>query len=96
MVVAGFGNGLAFPITVLIVQRNTPDHLRGRAFTVIISVHNAVLGLAMVTAGALTDSIGPRWVYVLAAGLLVLGGATAFALFRREQPAAAVGSEPAT
>jgi MFS family permease len=96
MVLAGFGNGLTFPITVLIVQRNTPDHLRGRAFTVIISVHNAVLGLAMVTAGALTDSIGPRWVYVLAAGLLLLGGATAFALFRREQPAAAVGSEPAT
>ena len=37
MVVAGFGNGLTFPMTVLIVQRYTEDRLRGRAFTLIIS-----------------------------------------------------------
>ena len=49
---------------------------------VIISGHNAVLGLAMVGAGALTASAGPRWVYVFASALLALGGATAFALFR--------------
>ena len=41
MVVAGFGNGLTFPMTVLIVQRYTADRLRGRAFTLIISAHNA-------------------------------------------------------
>src|SRR6478736_1987591 len=41
MVVAGVGNGLTFPMTVVIVQRNTSDQLRGRAFTMIISVHNA-------------------------------------------------------
>ena len=82
MVLAGLGNGLTFPMTVLIVQRGTSDSLRGRAFTVIISGHNAVLGLAMVGAGALTASAGPRWVYVFASALLALGGATAFALFR--------------
>ena len=96
MVLAGFGNGLTFPMTVLIVQQNTSDKLRGRAFTVIISVHNAVLGLAMVGAGALTGSAGPRWVYVVAAALLLLGSATAFALFRAAGAPAAVGGDPAT
>ena len=44
MVVAGFGNGLTFPMTVLIVQRYTADRLRGRAFTLIISAHNCCSG----------------------------------------------------
>ena len=67
MTLTGFGNGLAFPMTVLIVQRYTSDRLRGRAFTVIISVHSALLGLAMVAAGALTEVVGARWTYAAAA-----------------------------
>src|SRR5581483_9851132 len=35
MVLSGFGNGLTFPMTVVIVQRYVSDRLRGRAFTVI-------------------------------------------------------------
>jgi MFS family permease len=93
MVIAGLGNGLAFPLTVLIVQRNAPDNLRGRVFTVIISAHNAVLGVAMVAAGALTELAGPRWVYGLAAALLVVASATAFVLFRVRPVSGAV--EPA-
>jgi MFS family permease len=93
MVIAGLGNGLAFPLTVLIVQRNAPDNLRGRVFTVIISAHNAVLGVAMVTAGALTELAGPRWVYGLAAALLVVASATAFVIFRVRPVSGAV--EPA-
>jgi MFS family permease len=91
MVLAGVGNGLAFPLTVVIVQRNSTDLLRGRIFTVIISAHNAVLGVSMVTAGALTEVAGPRWTYGLASALLVLASVTAFALFRaaRVLPAAA-------
>jgi MFS family permease len=85
MVLAGFGNGLAFPLTVVIVQRNSSDLLRGRIFTVIISAHNAVLGISMVTAGALTEIAGPRWTYGLAAALLVVASATAFVLFRARQ-----------
>jgi MFS family permease len=96
MVVAGFGNGLTFPMTVVIVQRNTSDRVRGRAFTVIISVHNAVLGLAMISAGALVANVGARVTYVLAAGALLLGAATAFALFRTAAAPAAIGDEPAT
>lgn len=82
MVLAGLGNGIAFPMTVLIVQRSTSDALRGRAFTVIISVHNALLGLAMLAAGELSGSVGARWTYGIASAFLLAGGATAFALSR--------------
>ncbi len=94
MVLCGFGNGLTFPMTVVIVQRYTSDRLRGRAFTVIISVHNALLGLAMVASGALIASAGPRWTYGLAAGLVALGGLTAYVLLRgaSTEPALAGGS----
>lgn len=95
MVVSGFGNGLAFPLTVVIVQRSASDHLRGRVFTVIISAHNAVLGAAMVSAGALTAGIGPRWTYGIGACSLALGSVTAFALLRGVRTPAAVAEEPA-
>jgi len=94
MVLAGLGNGLAFPLTVVIVQRNAPDSLRGRVFTVIISAHNAVLGVGMVTAGALTQLAGPRWTYGLASALLVLGSATAFVLFRARRVPLTVADDP--
>ena len=95
MVVSGFGNGLAFPLTVVIVQRSTSDQLRGRVFTVIISAHNAVLGAAMVAAGALTEGIGPRWTYLIAAGSLACGSVTAFALLRGVRTPVAVADEQA-
>jgi MFS family permease len=82
MVLAGFGNGLGFPMTVLIVQRFTSDRLRGRAFTLIISAHNALLGTSLVAAGALTDLVGARWTYGIASALLTSGSVTAFVLFR--------------
>jgi MFS family permease len=82
MVLAGFGNGLTFPMTVVIVQQSTSDAVRGRAFTVIISIHNALLGLAMLAAGELAASVGARWTYGLASAFLVSGAATAFALSR--------------
>ncbi len=58
MALSGFGNGVTFPMTVLIVQEHTVDRLRGRAFTLIISAHNALLGFAMLAAGALTTAVG--------------------------------------
>lgn len=95
MVLSGFGNGLAFPLTVVIVQRHTSDLLRGRAFTVIISVHNAILGVAMVSAGALTTAAGPRWTYVLAAAFIAAASATAFVFLHRVRAQAAVADERA-
>ena len=75
MVVAGFGNGLTFPMTVLIVQRYTADRLRGRAFTLIISAHNAAARDRDGRRRARSPrSSGARWTYVVAAALLGAGG----------------------
>ena len=95
MVLAGFGNGLAFPMTVLIVQQHTSDRLRGRAFTVIISAHNALLGIAMILAGALTNATGARWTYAIAGTLTAAGGVTAYMLARGVAPPPGVAAEPA-
>lgn len=91
MVLAGVGNGLAFPMTIVIVQRSTPDRMRGRTFTVIMSVHNALQGLAMIAAALLVEEEGGRWAFVLAAALTVAGGAVAYVLSRgvRREPALA-------
>ena len=93
MIVTGFGNGLAFPLTVVIIQRSTLDRIRGRVFTVIISVHNALLGIAFAAAGALTNDYGARWVYGAAAGLIFAGGAAAAVLTRGRHAELALGQE---
>ena len=71
MTMTGFGNGLSFPMTILIVQRYTSDRLRGRAFTVIISVQTAFLGLAQASSAPLTAAVGARWTYIVAAAFTV-------------------------
>jgi MFS family permease len=81
MVVCGFGNGLAFPATVVIVQQGAPDRIRGRVFSVIISLHSAILGVAFAVGGALTEDYGARWVYGAAAAL-IFGGSVSAAVLR--------------
>jgi MFS family permease len=93
MVLTGFGNGLAFPLTVLIIQRNTSDALRGRAFTVVISIHTALLGLAMLASGALTAAVGARWTYGAAGACAVASALTVLALQRGAPTRAALPSE---
>jgi MFS family permease len=56
--------------------------LRGRAFTVIMSVNFAVLGLAMAVAGPLTDAVGARWVWGAAALLAGIASVTGFLMTR--------------
>jgi MFS family permease len=80
MVVCGFGNGLAFPFTVLIVQQNAADRIRGRVFSVIISGHYAILGVSFAVGGALTQDFGARWVYGAAAAMIFGGSLSAAAL----------------
>jgi MFS family permease len=78
----GLGNGVASVCNPVLVQRGAPDEIRGRVFTVIISVNSAVLGLAMAVAGPLTDAIGPRWVWGLTAGAYALAAAVGLVLAR--------------
>jgi MFS family permease len=79
-VLAGLGNGTAVVCNSVLVQRGAPDAIRGRVFTVIMSVNYAVYGLGFVIAGPLTDSVGPRWVFG-GVGVVVAGASlVAYAL----------------
>jgi Na+/melibiose symporter-like transporter len=82
IIVAGAGNGVAVIANALLVQRGAPDRLRGRAFSVVMSVGYAVLGLGMIAAGPLTNAIGARGVWGIAAGLTAVGALAAFVLVR--------------
>jgi len=95
MTLAGFGQGLAFPMTILIIQRYTSDRLRGRAFTVVISVHSALLAVAMVASGAITEIGSPRWTYAVAAACSAGSVFVVIALLRGVSPRAAVTREVA-
>jgi MFS family permease len=83
VVVFGFGNGAAVVCNALIVQRGAPDHVRGRAFTLIMSSNYALLGLGMAAAGPLTDLVGARWIWGGAAVLAGFAALLGFALTRR-------------
>jgi MFS family permease len=80
--VAGGGNGVAVICNALLVQRGAPDRLRGRAFTVVMSVGYAVLGLGMVAAGPLTNEFGARAVWSVAAVLFALASVVGLLLVR--------------
>jgi MFS family permease len=82
VVLAGVGNGVAVVANAVLVQRGAPDHLRGRVFTIVMSAGYAVLGLGMVAAGFLTDLLGARAVWALAAGLLAAGAGAGWLLLR--------------
>jgi len=81
-VLAGIGNGIAVVCNSLLVQRGAPDAIRGRVFTVIMSVNYAVYGLGFVIAGPLTDAVGPRWVFFGVGVVLAFASFVAFALSR--------------
>jgi MFS family permease len=82
MVVSGFGNGAAVVSNITLVQRGAPDRVRGRAFTTIMSVNYAMLLVAFVAAGPLTNAFGARWVYAVAAIALVAAAAAARIVLR--------------
>jgi MFS family permease len=88
VIAAGAGNGVAVVVNALLVQRGAPDRLRGRAFTVVMSVGYAVLGIGMIAAGPLTNAIGARAVWGISAGLAALGAVVGFVLVRGVTPEA--------
>jgi MFS family permease len=80
MAVAGFGNGGAVVANITLVQRSTPDRVRGRVFTLLMSANYAVLGLAFVAAGPVTDAFGARWAYAAAAAAILCAALVALRL----------------
>jgi MFS family permease len=95
VLVTGVGNATAIVCNSLLVQRGAPDHLRGRAFTLIMGSNFAVLGIGMAIAGPVTDAVGARWVWAAAAFLAALGAAVGYAMLRGERDPGPA-REPAT
>jgi len=93
--VYGFGNGSALVANITLVQRGAPDSVRGRAFTVLMSVTYAALGIAFIVGGPITNAVGARWVYGAAAVLVGLAAAVAVRLVRGVDVATAPVAEAA-
>jgi MFS family permease len=89
--VVGIGNGAAVVCNALLVQRGVPDELRGRAFTVLMSLNYAVLGLGMIAAGPITDALGARAVWAIGGGLSAVAAVIGLTMAR----GAAARPEPA-
>jgi MFS family permease len=85
-VLSGIGNGVAIVCNSLLVQRGASDDVRGRVFTVIMSVNYAAYGVAILAAGPLTDAYGPRWIYGVVGMVLFVASLIAYALGREQIP----------
>ncbi|MBA3384524.1 MAG: MFS transporter [Actinobacteria bacterium] len=82
VVTLGVGNGIAVVGNSLLVQRGTPDHLRGRAFTVVMSLNYSVLFIGMLAGGFLSDAYGARWTWGVAAIVSAVAAVSAYTLAR--------------
>src|SRR5207244_18261 len=82
VVVSGLGNGSTVVCNALLVQRGAPDELRGRAFTVLMSSTAVSLGAGMIAAGVVTNALGARWVWGIAAAVLAVAAALGLSLAR--------------
>ena len=95
LTLAGCGNGSAVVCNYLLVQRGAPDNLRGRALAAIMSVNFALLGIGMAVAGPITDTIGPRWMFGIAAAVAGFAALVGRAMTRGiSSPSTVEESEP--
>jgi MFS family permease len=82
VMLGGIGNGATVVCNSLLVQRGAPDELRGRAFTVIMSINYLAFAGGFVLGGLAQDRFGPRWVWGIAALVLALAGLAGYMLAR--------------
>ena len=73
LTLGGLGGGIADPARQTLIQRRSPDEIRGRVSAVMEAVGWSSFAVSLVAAGALVDRIGVRPSYVLAGGLFVAG-----------------------
>src|SRR5207248_131682 len=83
MVLVGFGNGVAVVMNITLVQRGAPDRVRGRALASIMSVNYAMVLVAFLAAGPLTNAAGESITYAVAAAAPVI---SALHAIRPSQP----------
>ena len=82
VVAFGLGNGIAVVANSLLVQRGTPDHLRGRAFTLAMSVTYSAVFIGMLAGGFISDAYGARWAWGVAAIVAGVAAVAAYGLAR--------------
>ncbi|HET9673897.1 MAG TPA: MFS transporter [Gaiellaceae bacterium] len=82
VVAMGVGNGIAVVANSLLVQRGTPDHLRGRAFTLAMSVTYSALFIGMLIGGVLSDALGARMAWGVAAAVAGVAAVASYLLAR--------------
>ena len=91
-VFAGVGNGAAVVCNALLVQRGSPDALRGRALTFVMSATYGVMGISTVVAGVFVGVSGARWIWGGGAAVIGISAVVGYAL-AREAAAAEVPVE---
>lgn len=76
MLLCGFMLGFAWgpmpPLLNTVIQRKVPPSMRGRVFSVEMTIWNAAPMISMVFAGAAVDAFGVQPVYFVIAGLVLL------------------------
>jgi MFS family permease len=82
VVAMGAGNGVAVVANSLLVQRGTPDSMRGRAFTLAMSASYSAMFIGMLAGGVISDAMGARWTWGIAAMLTALAAVVAYSLAR--------------
>jgi MFS family permease len=92
-VVGGAGDGGAIVCNAVFVQRGSADEMRGRALTFVMSATFLATAIANGIAGALLNSVSPRWIWGGAAATYALAAVVGYVLARERGPAPAV--EPA-
>lgn len=97
LVAGGVGNGLAIVCNGVLIQRGIPDQLRGRAFTVAMSLTYAALGAGMIAAAPVTNALGPRAAFGICGALCLLAAPLPLVLSGEVEPekAQAENADPA-
>lgn len=93
VVTATVGNGMAIVCNQVLIQRGSPDRLRGRAIAVLMSSTYATMAVAMACAGVLVNVLGGRAVWALA-GVVYLAGAVVALVLTRRLPASSADRRP--
>jgi predicted MFS family arabinose efflux permease len=75
--VLGFAWGPMPPLLNTVIQKKVPPSMRGRVFSVEMTIWNAAPMITMVFAGAAVDAIGVKPVYLAIAILVLLGAVIA-------------------
>jgi MFS family permease len=71
--IGGLGGGIADPARQTLIQRRSPDAVRGRVFATMEAVGWTSFAISLIAAGALVERVGIRPSYLISGTLFMLG-----------------------